>query len=565
MSQINDSSNNEARNGAPENGSGNTEGMINLTGDKTIFRSEEKTERIVHQDMLDFYVKHEPLKYGKKFYIGEFLAERFIQVVAFLSIAFIIAIFYYVFSESRYAFINEDKENIQTETTVESESSAASDLISESYSAQDGSGENTPERYNPNDKSESSSENDLTPERYSPDDSKASPKESLAPERYVPDGDEKKESTPVKNQKKIEKKSNSIESTKKTSDDITPERYESDADSKSLTPERYVPDGEESKSLAPERYSSEEGDSSSKSIASSNSSSQDGNSQTTLNALEQGRLNSLAMETAGSEQELSLSTFVEPNDTINGKPSYIWQPIGENPKYSFVPLAMGALKVTIIGLLIAAPIAILAAIFTVAFAPRALREIMKPAIEILAGFPSIVIGFFCLSTLASVVQEVFGTTFRLNSFVGGVGMALAVIPIIYTVTEDALAAVPKFMKEASLALGASRWQTALRVTLPAATPGVFAAIILGFGRAFGETMIALLATGNAALVSWDIFESVRTLSATIGAEMAEVEFHSVHYGVLFLIGSLLFVVTFSLNAIAEFFVRKRLLKKFQGK
>ena len=143
-------------------------------------------------------------------------------------------------------------------------------------------------------------------------------------------------------------------------------------------------------------------------------------------------------------------------------------------------------------------------------------------------------------------------------------MALAVIPIIYTVTEDALTAIPKYMYEGSLALGASRWQTVYRVILPAATPGVFAALILGFGRAFGETMIALMATGNAALVSTDIFESVRTMAATIGAEMAEVEFHSVHYGVLFLIGAVLFVVTFSLNAIAEFYIRKKLMKKFQG-
>jgi phosphate transport system permease protein len=194
-----------------------------------------------------------------------------------------------------------------------------------------------------------------------------------------------------------------------------------------------------------------------------------------------------------------------------------------------------------------------------------MREIMKPAIDILAGFPSIVIGFFCLITLASLVQSIFGNDFRLNSFVGGLGMSLAVIPIIFTVTEDALSAVPKYMKEASLALGASRWQTAYRVILPAATPGVFAAIILGFGRAFGETMIALMATGNAALTSVDLFDSVRTMAATIGAEMAEVPHQSVHYGVLFLIGASLFVVTFALNATAEFYIRKKLMKKFQGK
>jgi phosphate transport system permease protein len=135
---------------------------------------------------------------------------------------------------------------------------------------------------------------------------------------------------------------------------------------------------------------------------------------------------------------------------------------------------------------------------------------------------------------------------------------------VYTVAEDALAAVPRFMTEASLALGATRWQTALFVVLPAATPGVFAAILLGFGRAFGETMIVLMATGNAALVSMSLVEPVRTMSATIGAEMAEVVFGDTHYTVLFLLGSILFAFTFTLNAVAEVFIRQRLVKRFRG-
>ena len=143
-------------------------------------------------------------------------------------------------------------------------------------------------------------------------------------------------------------------------------------------------------------------------------------------------------------------------------------------------------------------------------------------------------------------------------------MALAVIPIIYTVSEDALAAIPKSLTEASLALGAAKWETALYVVLPAATPGIFAALILGFGRAFGETMIVLMATGNAALLTPSLTEPVRTLSATIGAEMAEVVYGDIHYRVLFFIGALLFVISFTLNAVAEFFVRNRLMKKFKG-
>ncbi|MFA6570689.1 MAG: phosphate ABC transporter permease subunit PstC [Bacteroidota bacterium] len=423
---------------------------IKFTTNSEFFADTEDNQgkRPEKEKPINPYLIHSPLKYGKKFYISEFLAERFIQIVAFTSIAFILAIFYYVFQEASYAFRGEKPKVVQNSVQKKAET-----LVQESYGSDN-----------------------------------------------VPDKQEKPEL------------------------------------------------------LQQEVYGAEP----------SNPATSDTNTVAS-SSLEKGRDKSTELQTTGQEKSATIAELLFANDTIQGKASYIWQPIGERPKYSFIPLFFGAFKVTVIGLLIAAPIAILAAIFTTAFAPRWLREIMKPSIEILAGFPSVVIGFFCLITLATIVQQLFGTTFRLNSFVGGLGMAIAVIPIIYTVTEDALASVPKYMKEASLALGGSKWQTAYRVVLPAATPGVFAAIILGFGRAFGETMIVLMATGNAALVSGDIFESVRTMAATIGAEMAEVEFHSVHYGVLFLIGALLFVVTFSLNAIAEFWVRKRLLKRFQGK
>jgi phosphate transport system permease protein len=194
-----------------------------------------------------------------------------------------------------------------------------------------------------------------------------------------------------------------------------------------------------------------------------------------------------------------------------------------------------------------------------------MREIIKPTIELLAGFPSVVIGFFALMVLASFLQGIFHYDTRLNSFVGGIAMGIAAIPIIFTITEDALTAVPNSFYQASLAVGASKWQTALFVILPAATPGIFAAILLGIGRVFGETMIALMATGNAALMDMNPFHSVRTLAATIGAEMAEVVFGDTHYNVLFLIGSLLFIFTFILNAIAEFYVKGKLMKRIQGK
>jgi len=242
-----------------------------------------------------------------------------------------------------------------------------------------------------------------------------------------------------------------------------------------------------------------------------------------------------------------------------------WQPVSEHPRFGLVPLLAGTIKITLISILFAAPIAIMAALFSAAFAPSWLRELIKPVVELLAGFPSVVIGFFALMVMATFFQDLFGYGARLNAFVGGIAMALAAIPIIFTVTEDVMTAVPATYKEASLALGASKWQTAFFVTLPAATPGIFAAILLGIGRIFGETMIALMATGNAILISANPFESVRTFAATIGAEMAEVVFGDTHYSVLFLIGSLLFIFTFSLNAIAEFYVKSRLIKRFQGK
>ncbi len=242
-----------------------------------------------------------------------------------------------------------------------------------------------------------------------------------------------------------------------------------------------------------------------------------------------------------------------------------WVPVSDNPRFGLIGLLIGTLKVTLIAMLIAGPLAVLAALFTSCFASKRTKEIIKPVIEMLAAFPSVVIGFFALMVLASFFQNVLGYDSRLNAFIGGIAMALAAIPIIYTISEDALSSIPKTYTEASLALGASKWQTAFFVVLPAATPGIFAALLLGVGRVFGETMIALMATGNAALVSANPFESVRTFASTIGAEMAETVFGETHYSVLFFIGSLLFIFSFALNALAEFYVKGKLIKKFQGK
>lgn len=282
----------------------------------------------------------------------------------------------------------------------------------------------------------------------------------------------------------------------------------------------------------------------------------------------------LVQESYGSDEPLKVpadNKNVESTSQAKSKKpsstllSATWMPVSDNPRFGIWPLVLGTLKVTLIAILFAAPVSILAAIYTSMFAKPGIREIIKPVIELLAGFPSVVIGFFALMVMASVFQNIFGYASRLNAFVGGIAMGLAAIPIIYTLAEDALTAVPKTYTEASLGMGASRRQTAFYVVLPAAVPGIFAAVVLGLGRIFGETMIALMATGNAAMVSMNPFDSVRTLSATIGAEMAEVVFGDTHYNVLFLIGSLLFIFTFAMNALAEFYFKNMIIRRYQSK
>ena len=239
-----------------------------------------------------------------------------------------------------------------------------------------------------------------------------------------------------------------------------------------------------------------------------------------------------------------------------------WQPVSANPRYNVIPLILGTLKVTFIAMLFGTPLALAAALYTSEFAPVRLREWIKPSVELLAGIPSVVMGFFALIVLASWLQEQFGLEFRLNALNAGIALALAIIPIIYTVSEDALSAVPNHYREASLALGASKIQTAVRVVFPAAMPGIGAAMILGFGRAIGETMIVLMASGNAAYMSLSPVVSTRTLSATVAAELGEVVFGGGHYRILFFLGTLLFVVTSVLNWAGDRYNRRMRMKLF---
>ena len=248
---------------------------------------------------------------------------------------------------------------------------------------------------------------------------------------------------------------------------------------------------------------------------------------------------------------------------VNRPPAFVWQPVSGVPKVSMIPLFIGTLKTTLVSMVVAVPLGVAGALFAAEFAPRRLREVLKPTVELLAGIPSVVLGFFALMVLASLVQDTFGLGSRLNAVVAGLGLALAIVPVIFTVAEDALTAVPRSYREDSLALGATPWETAWKVVLPAASPGILAACVLGFGRAIGETMIVLMASGNAAIVSASLTDSVRSMSATIAAEMGEVVVGSPHYSLLFFIGVELFLFTFVLNLVASAWTR-RVLKRVSG-
>jgi phosphate transport system permease protein len=242
-------------------------------------------------------------------------------------------------------------------------------------------------------------------------------------------------------------------------------------------------------------------------------------------------------------------------------PDHIWQPVSEVAKYGVWPLLVGTLKVTFVAMLLGVPLGVGAALYVSQYARPRVREIVKPVVELLAGIPSVVLGFFGLMVMATVMQDAFGFESRLNAIVAGVALSFAIIPVIFTISEEAFGAVPRSYVEASVALGAARWQTILRVVLPAASPGIAAGVALGLGRAVGETMIVLMASGNAAILSSVLSESVRTLSATIAAELAEVVFGGAHYTVLFYLGTLLFVVTFVVNMAGDWIIgrmKKRL-------
>ncbi len=228
-----------------------------------------------------------------------------------------------------------------------------------------------------------------------------------------------------------------------------------------------------------------------------------------------------------------------------------WYPTSDPPDFGIFPLIIGSISVTIISAIIAIPLGVMTAVYLAEIASCRLREIVKPIVELLALIPSVVIGFFGMVVVAPFLQDTFGIATGLNLFNAALMLAFMSVPTICSISEDALHSVPVSLKEASLALGATPLETILRVTLPASISGIVTAIILGMSRAIGETMVALMVAGGAAMVPGSIFDPVRPLPASIAAEMAEAPYRGDHYHALFAIGIVLFVFTFIFNLIAD--------------
>ena len=250
---------------------------------------------------------------------------------------------------------------------------------------------------------------------------------------------------------------------------------------------------------------------------------------------------------------------IKPLDFFTGSQ---WDPDSEESKYSIAPLLVSTGLVTLGSMLFAVPIGILTAAFLSELAPRKVKSILKPLIEMLAAIPSVAIGFLGIVLVGPAIANVFGIQNGLNALNGSLLLAVMALPTIITISEDAINAVPQAHREASIALGANRWETLFKVVLPASYPGLIAAVMLGLGRALGETMTVLMATGNAAILPKGFLDAVRTITATIAIEMGEVPYRTTHYFALFAIAVVLFLITLAINLLGEYFANR--LRKFQA-
>jgi phosphate transport system permease protein len=230
-----------------------------------------------------------------------------------------------------------------------------------------------------------------------------------------------------------------------------------------------------------------------------------------------------------------------------------WNPTGSTPSYGIAALLVDTLLVTLGAMIFAVPLGLICAVFLAYLAPRKIRDMVKPAIELLAGIPSVVYGFFGMIVLCSLLQNVLDIPSGFSWLAASLLLGIMALPTIVSISEDALFAVPADYKEASLGLGATKWQTISRVLVPAAASGISAAVILGMGRAIGETMAVMMVAGNAAVIPsplWDVLSPVRTLTATLGIELAEVASGTMHYYALFGVAAVLLAITLVINLIS---------------
>jgi phosphate transport system permease protein len=229
-----------------------------------------------------------------------------------------------------------------------------------------------------------------------------------------------------------------------------------------------------------------------------------------------------------------------------------WYPTDDPADFGIFPLIIASLSVTLVSSVISIPLGLSSALFLAEIASRKVREIAKPVVELLAALPSVVIGFFGMVVVAPFLQEFFNIPVGLNLFNASLMLAFMSVPTICSISEDAIFSVPKELKEASLALGATQWETIWRVIIPASISGISTAVILGMSRAIGETMVVLMVAGGAAMVPKSIFDPVRPLPASIAAEMAEAPFRGDHYYALFATGIVLFLFTMAFNMVADY-------------
>ncbi|MEI9911799.1 MAG: phosphate ABC transporter permease subunit PstC [Bacteroidota bacterium] len=250
---------------------------------------------------------------------------------------------------------------------------------------------------------------------------------------------------------------------------------------------------------------------------------------------------------------------VKPVDFFTGSQ---WDPESSTSKYGIAPLLVSTGLVTLGAMVIAIPLGIFTAAFLSELAHPKLKTILKPVIEMLAAIPSVAIGFLGIVLVGPGIAKIFGIQNGLNALNGSVLLAVMALPTVITISEDAINAVPHSHREASLALGANKWETLFKVTLPASLPGLIAAVMLGLGRALGETMTVLMATGNAAVLPKGFLDAVRTITATIAIEMGEVPYQTTHYFALFAIAVVLFLITLAINLLGEYFANR--LRKFHA-